>query len=454
MVFSRFTHTLEKDGVVALYNSLRIRPLYLMKNTFDSAVSFVDSGAELETCVSADLKAVLKQMAEDKIIVPGNAYDDAIIARLRTGIGESAIQIAYFILTENCNFRRKYCFIMRKMPPNYRSLAMNKENADKSVETYTRLLAGSNNEDNMIILYGGEPLLNFDVVQHIVDTVETYKAKKLLTENLKIAIVTNGTLITENIARYLHTHQIGLSISIDGYADVTDSNRRYTYTNGEPIYSAIRKGIKIAQDAGCDVSLSVTMSNEALKHFDDTMDLIINDIQAKDLGFNILMEDESDDPVYAEAAAEFIIKAFQRFRALGIYEDRIMRRVKSFTDKELHLFDCTAASGNKIVVAPDGAIGICHGYLGSRKYFCGNVADNAFDPKQEKVFQEWSKRTPVNMKECESCIALGICGGGCPHNADKKHGSIWALDDRFCVHAKKTLHWLIWDLYEKTQNRK
>jgi len=451
MIFSRFTHTLEKDGIVALYNSLRIQPLYLVKNILDSVVSFIDSGAALESCTDNNLKAVLKQMAEYKIIVPNAAYDDSIFARLKTNTGKPAIQIAYFILTENCNFRCKYCFIMRGMPPDYKPLAMSAETADKAVETYARLLVNNESDDNMIILYGGEPLLNFDVMRHIVDVVETCKANKILPEKVKIAVVTNGTLITEDIAKYLRKHQIGLGISIDGYEDVTDSNRRYT--SGEPTYSAIRKGIKIAQEAGCEVSLSVTISNEALNHFDDTMNLIINDIKVKDLGFNILMEDESDDPEYAEAAAEFIIKAFQRFRALGIYEDRIMRKVKSFTDKDLHLFDCAAAGSNQIVVAPDGAIGICHGYLGSRKYFCGNVSDNKFDPKQEKIFLEWSRRTPVNIKECESCIALGICGGGCPYNADKRHGSIWALDERFCVHAKKTLHWLIWDLYEKTQNR-
>lgn len=152
---------------------------------------------------------------------------------------------------------------------------------------------------------------------------------------------------------------------------------------------------------------------------------------------------------YNEKANQSLIKAFEIFRKQGIYEDRIMRKVDSFTKKEVYPFDCGCAGGNQITIAPNGDVGICHGYLSERKYFVTDVNDTQFDPSQSEVFQEWSKRSPLNMKECANCIALGICGGGCPLNADYETGSIWGLDSRFCVHAKMTLEWLIWDLFEQ-----
>lgn len=60
-------------------------------------------------------------------------------------------------------------------------------------------------------------------------------------------------------------------------------------------------------------------------------------------------------------------------------------------------------------------------------------------------------RSPLNMPECQDCPALGICGGGCPYQSELEMGSIWALDKRFCIHAKMTLEWLIWDLFKQTQ---
>ncbi|QQS61240.1 MAG: SPASM domain-containing protein [Candidatus Moraniibacteriota bacterium] len=65
------------------------------------------------------------------------------------------------------------------------------------------------------------------------------------------------------------------------------------------------------------------------------------------------------------------------------------------------------------------------------------------------MHQFWSRRSSLFMGQCQECVALGICGGGCPLQADIEKGSIWELDDRFCVHSKRTLEWLIWDLYEK-----
>lgn len=50
------------------------------------------------------------------------------------------------------------------------------------------------------------------------------------------------------------------------------------------------------------------------------------------------------------------------------------------------------------------------------------------------------------MPQCRDCIALSVCGGGCPFSADERNGSIWELDDIFCVHAKKTTEFLIKDL--------
>jgi uncharacterized protein len=58
------------------------------------------------------------------------------------------------------------------------------------------------------------------------------------------------------------------------------------------------------------------------------------------------------------------------------------------------------------------------------------------------------------MNQCQDCPALGICGGGCPHNADRTKGSIFELDERFCVHANTVLEWLIWDLYNSAREGK
>ena len=166
----------------------------------------------------------------------------------------------------------------------------------------------------------------------------------------------------------------------------------------------------------------------------------------------------SDD--YNKKASRFIIEMFKELRQKGVYEDRMMRKVKTFQnsfDAPCPWFsDCGATAGGQIVIAPDGAVGICHGCLWDRKYFVSSVDDDSFDARTNPTYKEWSQLTPINRNECENCAALGICGGGCPINAmnSKKGNTIHSMDERFCIHSKMTLEFLIKDLYKNINTLK
>ena len=125
-----------------------------------------------------------------------------------------------------------------------------------------------------------------------------------------------------------------------------------------------------------------------------------------------------------------------------------MRKVDAFVNHKIHLQDCAAEGANQLVIAPNGDVGICHGYLSTRETFVTNVDSLDFRMDQDPLFLEWNKRTPLNMEKCLDCMALGTCGGGCALNAKANHQTIWDLDERFCIHSRATLEFLIWDLFE------
>jgi len=103
----------------------------------------------------------------------------------------------------------------------------------------------------------------------------------------------------------------------------------------------------------------------------------------------------------------------------------------------------------QVIFTPTGEVDVYHGYTGSGRYFVPFT--ETLDPIQHPYWQEWARRSPFFMPQCQNCEALGFCGGGCPYNADIKHNSIWHLDEDFCIHAITTLHWLLEDLYRQTQ---
>lgn len=454
MIFSRFTHTYSRDGVIAVFNSLRLRPVFLPKDLYEMVQASIKEGKTPSAPDSVNkLSHAIEELKKQKILIDSPSYDDVILQRFRNLTGKPQTRIAYFIMTDQCNFNCSYCFVRKEQRKGKLAILgkMSSKIGKKALETYARLsFSDDKDSDRMIIFYGGEPLLNFPVIKEIVLYAKELKAQNKLASDTKFAIVTNGSLLTDEIAAFFHEQGVGIGISVDGDSFVTNSSR--VFTNGEPTFDSIAKGIETCRRNHCDdFSLSVTISEKCLENFDSTIDFIVNKVGCKNLGYNILMNmdcNTEDDP-YSVDASKFLLKSFEIFRKKGIYEDRMMRKTKAFVDGKVHLFDCAACGANQVVFAPDGTIGVCHGFLGTKTFFSGNVFDDAFDPQTNPDFVEWSKRAPVNMEECLPCPAIGLCGGGCSFNAYQHEKTIWGLDRRFCTHSKMSLEWLIWDLYNK-----
>jgi uncharacterized protein len=400
--------------------------------------------------IPREYSSALKLLYDAKVIIPDEKYDDLIIGKVREQIKGPEIKIAYFILTEECNFNCSYCYIKGETPSEHKNLTMSKETARAGIETFIRLIDKEDTEQKMLILYGGEPLLNIDAIEEIVLGVKENKEKGNLPDNTKVLLITNGSLLSKDVCIFLHDYEVQIAVSLDGDMEAHDSCR--IYADGSGTYNSAMKGIKTAKEAGCAVSLSVTLSEKSLESFDKTIS-VIDSLVDKEFGFNMMTIDGPKEMELAERTTDAIIKAYEYFFPKGIIEDRIMRKVSSFNRAEIYYFDCAAAGANQITISPEGKIGLCHVQVGSRTDFIADVKDGNFDPKTDDTFLEWNKRTPINIPQCQGCIALGICGGGCPYNARHKHGNIWELDNRFCVHAKKTLDYLIWDVFIKMQKK-
>lgn len=462
LFFSSFAHRIEKQGVHAYYHALRLKPVYFtaeMASTIEHLHSCSDTNEFLNLFADETIKVqivdAVNALIANKVLIKDSNADAKVISHFRSAIPRPYIQIAYFILTEKCNFGCSYCFVKRDGQNRPSSKNMSMDVALKGLDFFCDQIAKDEKrfaEEKNLIFYGGEPLLNTKILKFILEKVGQYKADGKLPEQTKLSIVTNGSLLSQQNIDLLTENNVAIGISLDGDECATDSCR--SYTNGSPVYKDVMKGIDRCKQNDVPFSLSVTLTEQSVKEFDKTLEEL-QAIGSKAVGFNILLTDESFRVAdgYNEAAADCIIKGFETFRKAGVYEDRMMRKVKAFAESKVYFFDCGAAGGGQIVIAPDGQVGICHGFLGGREFFPTTVNDASFDPISDETFAEWGRRTPLNMEECQGCMALGICGGGCPLNGLKNQGSIWGLDERFCAHSKKTLDWLIWDLFEKVNSK-
>lgn len=296
-------------------------------------------------------------------------------------------------------------------------------------------------EKKTIIFYGGEPLMNREVLQFTINLVFDFISKGLLPGSTKIIVVTNGTLLTGADIEYFLEHDVTITFSIDG-DEISTENR--VYPDGKQAFSKIEESYISCRDAGLDLNVACTLTPSTLERMEETIRYFSDKLKIKNIGFNVLLDNGliAIPAGYDDTAAEFVATAGKKLLDLGISENRNSRRRQVFSKKRPCIFDCNAQGGRQIAIAPGGEVGICHEHITDRQHFVTNVFSE-FDPSTDPVYGEWTKRSPLYMEPCLDCPALGICGGGCVINSERATGSIWHPDPRFCKQTLKILEMIV-----------
>lgn len=130
-------------------------------------------------------------------------------------------------VTQQCNLRCKYCaYSGNYYNRSHTSARMDFETAKKAIDFY---LARSDKADQLALsFYGGEPLLEFELIKKCVSYILQHKGDK----KILFTMTTNGTLITEEVIEFLVKHEFNLMISLDGDQKSHDINRRFKTGKG------------------------------------------------------------------------------------------------------------------------------------------------------------------------------------------------------------------------------
>jgi len=457
---SRFVYTLEKNNIIALFHSLRIRVIYVKKNVYEKVMNFLNNQEQCndKKTTSEDVDLAIDELKRIKFLLPTEVDELKDLDKIKESLlGKVNFRMMYLLLTDRCNLRCSYCFLERQTPLRYQRLNMNKATILQAIEFYTRIRQFKNfkkdrEQEEIIHLYGGEPLLNFTGLRVAVEYIHDLKMQKRLPPNLKVVMVTNGTLIDDEIAQYFRDKDISVGISLDGPLVIHNKYRKYSSSKGS--FMDTLRGYNLLIKHKVKTGISCTITPDLINNLDLFFDFVKHLDNCDGISFNILhcnlgIETKAD---YYTDAAIFITKAFEELRKMGIYEERMLRKITAFLNHQIVPFDC-GAEGEQIAVGPAGLVSVCQDTLRCSEFIIAKVSDLNFNPLENDIIKQWSLRSPLNIPECISCPALGICGGGCPINAFILNGSMWSVDKRICPHSLYTLEWMIWDLYSHMRQK-
>ena len=205
-----------KDKVISVSESIYS---YLNSgNEIPEDISYVE---ELNDSDQAQLKALLDEgyLSNHRVEKIEHYNTTDLEFQVMNRMGQLTIQV-----TQACNLVCSYCPFANVTNDTYQrnhcSKKMDWETAKKCVDMYSEY--SSELETICISFYGGEPLLNFDLIEKVV----LYVNKVFVGKRIKYSLTTNGTVMNESIRRFLFDNDFIVMFSIDGPETIHDVNRK------------------------------------------------------------------------------------------------------------------------------------------------------------------------------------------------------------------------------------
>lgn len=339
-------------------------------------------------------------------------------------------------VAHDCNLRCGYCFAGTGDFGQSRGL-MSKETACQAVDF---LIDQSGTRRHCEIdFFGGEPLLNMDVVR---DTVTYVRQREAETGKVfKLTLTTNAVLLGDEAIDFLNRNNISLVLSLDGRQEVHDKMR--PNVAGQGSYNGVLRNVRKAIDSrhGQNYYLRGTFTAYNLDFAADVLAMA-------DKEFTLL----SVEPVVGKDAdyeirAEHLPQLFSEYEKLA--EEYLQRKLAGHGfeffhfNLDIHHGPCVAkrlsgcgAGHEYLAVTPEGDLYPCHQFVGREGFRLGDVWEGVTNTVLPKEFRQ---AHVLNKDECSKCWARFYCSGGCHANAQLMHGDIYQPYEIGCELQKKRL---------------
>lgn len=338
-------------------------------------------------------------------------------------------------IAHDCNLACKYCFAEEGEYHGKREL-MSFEVGKKALDF---LVANSGKRRNLEVdFFGGEPLLNFQVVKDLVAYGRSLEEK--YDKNFRFTLTTNGVLLDDDIMEFANREMGNVVLSIDGRPEIHNMMR--PFPKGAESYDLIvPKFKKFAESRNQDkYYVRGTFTRNNLDFSKDVLHLA-------DLGFKQI----SVEPVVAQETDDYALREEDLPQLFEEYENLAQEMVRRHgTDEDFNFFHfmidleggpCVAkrlsgcGSGTEyLAVTPTGDLYPCHQFVGNPDFLMGNVDDGVINTRLRDSF----KSCNVYAKDkCRECFARFYCSGGCAANSYNFHGDIHNAYDIGCALQKK-----------------
>ncbi len=340
-------------------------------------------------------------------------------------------------VAHTCNLNCSYCFASQGKYHGDRAV-MSFEVGKRALDF---LIENSGNRRNLEVdFFGGEPLMNFDVVKQLVDYARSVEKEK--GKNFRFTLTTNGVLVDDDVIDFCNREMSNVVLSLDGRKEVHDRFRVDYAGNGswEKIVPKFQKLVEAR--GGQNYYMRGTFTHANPDFLEDIKTML-------DLGFTELSMEPvvcapEDPSALTDEDLPIVLKQYEDLAEL-MRQRRREGRPFTFYHYMLDLSGgpCIykrisgCGSGTEyMAVTPWGDLYPCHQFVGEEKFKLGDIwhgVDNT------QVQEEFASCNVYARPDCKDCWARLYCSGGCAANAYHATGSVKGVYKYGCELFKKRM---------------
>ena len=334
--------------------------------------------------------------------------------------------------SHDCNLRCQYCFAGTGPFGGDRE-QMSFEVGKKAIDLLLR--ESGQRRQLEVDFFGGEPLLNLDVIKEIVAYGRT--ASAALDKDIHFTLTTNGVALDESVRDFLNQNQIATVLSLDGREAVNDRLR------GNGVYKRIVPNFLglVKSRNNQNYYLRGTFTANNLDFTEDVKHLL--ELGFRELSLEPVVELTADyrltekllpqiEAEY-ERLAQYYLEKRQQGEGFTFFHFEVSLEHGPCLPKRLT--GC-GAGFDYFAVTPTGELYPCHQFVGRKEFLMGDVNQGVTRPELQA---EFGAATLYKKKGCADCWSRFYCSGGCHANAQLVNGSIYEPDEMGCKLQRKRL---------------
>ncbi len=411
-------HVLDDQSfeVLKVLESMSEKDLHLEGRALSTQIKALSGRADLSDTAIEEILSELEELQQGGVLCSAASEELSPIYPKEPIVKAICLHVAH-----DCNLRCEYCFAGTGAFGGSRTM-MDLETGKRGIDFV--LEASAHRRQCEVDFFGGEPLLNLQVVKDLVQYGREAAAKK--GKSIKFTMTTNGILLDQETEDFLEKENISVVLSLDGRREIHDKMRPYADGTGsyDEVVPAVRRFAARHPDSspyatGTYYYVRGTYTHHNLDFDKDVMHMA--DLGIDRISLEPVVAGPEDDYAFQAEDLEHIKETYDR---LG--EEIFKRRQldKNFTFFHFNvaldqgpclpkrLSGC-GAGHEYVAISPEGDLYPCHQFVGQTEYKMGSLWGTDAGKLDSDLVERFRGAHVYAKTSCKTCWARFACSGGC-----------------------------------------